>query len=304
MPRIQEYKTNQSGLNSGEILVARIDLECKLGNSDKVYILEIPQRKQSNGTVKFEVMAYYGKRGHLLQSKSYGVFSTVSDAIAKMYHIASDKQRIGRGNSRYTKVHEEDHTAPVMQTPQGRKTLDVSSYVIPADVRVTKEENMREFAIHDDYIFENVKTMQFKWFRLQNHAFEMYAVNGEFLDYIELKGKPQSHGLITFNGAVFLMVDDGSGYYQFMDVCYVPGHPKDIRLYMWKERCAVMNVIFDELWPGVDMYQGFDLYKRIDYRSYKYQKLNLLDNGPADSIIIAKHINHNYEDGTWHVFAK
>jgi len=264
MPRLSNYQHNV-GIAPP---LMRVDLHYKGGNSDKVYIIEITQNTTAN---TYTLMAYYGRNGANLQGTSYGDFHNFDLARSKLRQKQREKEQKG-----YTFIHEE---AP-NSVPMGVTKIQAAAHNVLLQFSLANKfvqslkpvtfENVgeasfnRRYVTNDKFILHKIPNMrllyaidcQTKWVIVD--AYDPSHFKQEWGTHLPSRD-PDYVGLTWFG----MMSNKGSEFI-ILDVAFHP-HIADIHKKEWRARRAMMNIIYDQLYPGVDPYDTSNTFHFADY---------------------------------------
>lgn len=125
----------------------------------------------------------------------------------------------------------------------------------------------------DDYVVFNLETMRLHYAFLEGYDWILYDAFDTSVrpspEYFSMKGFPGLSTQATANlgGLGWLGIMDNSGQFIITDLCNVPSIP-DVYKKPWAARRQMMNVIYDQLFPGVDPY---DMNNKLRFADYIYE---------------------------------
>lgn len=287
MPRLPGYTKQLSPSK----LIGRVDLHYQSGNSDKVYILEIAQDPTTND---FYLMAFHGRNGSTLRGTHYGTFSNFDAVKAKLRTIERSKLQKG-----YQLINDEglngNNPASSFQTSQGNSNLSTSAFLRSRMKTINfthldDSEFRSRFVVSDDFILHRIPHIRLVYAAANSAGwtiFDAYDSRNMFRHWSHMVGRiPKDHdGLIWFG-----MFNDQDTQFIILDVVY---HPQIQNIYKseWKDRRMIMNVIYDQLFPGVDPY---DTSNTMYFAEYYYDD-KIVEFTVSRGIWIARNIKHPFK---------
>ncbi|WP_422661589.1 hypothetical protein ACK8P5_26060 (plasmid) [Paenibacillus sp. EC2-1] len=272
--RIPEYATHeQIDANLAHQTVhRRIDLECRNGSSDKVYIILITE---NNNLI--DCVGYYGRRGATLQSNSYGPFSTLQGAHRMADQVKHEKMN---GRSNYTQCLDETFVPrPPMKSQQpsfpgaspNQGTVNdivLGSMLFP-DYDIVTFTEFEKCLDNDDYALEQVPSAQstFSMLLLVDegyfNAFRRDGTMGRFIEKVSIEipedFAKNNHGMI-----LEAFKNPQTGTWSVNDIIKYDDI-ENVRNKPWNSRRAIMASLFEEMFPGVDHYDTSETIHLNDY---------------------------------------
>ena len=306
MARLSEY-TKDFHVPADFDLIARVDLHCTMGGSDKVYIITAVKDKKARQNDPYHLHVYYGRRGHNLTLMTYGGWQYEKSVIEQLQKRTEAKEKKGYrlrnrelfdANGTLIKSTGLPATSILGGTITAKTNAKTTSNPAPGSVKFDRDV---------DAVFKRLSSYSRSAFDLDIvsfHDFLKYLKTESIVHKLPIKiSSDTAYVYATILGGVWYLFDANNlspttrpntyyphhsfpfdtisnvkenpviwfGVYDktkqelhVLDIVYASGVP-NLMTMNWKSRRQIMNIAYDEMYPGVDPYNTKHNIRFVDY---------------------------------------